>query len=78
MVFAEAPATYCLYLARSTAAFRWYVMARRDAGPRGLGDALAIHWRRMLADRAFWNACIERASVDYASSFDILRCTSGS
>ncbi|MGA9720354.1 MAG: glycosyltransferase [Acidobacteriaceae bacterium] len=40
-------------------------------------EELAEHLERMLVDRAFWNACSERAKVWIREQFDIHRCTAG-
>jgi colanic acid/amylovoran biosynthesis glycosyltransferase len=40
-------------------------------------EELASHLERMLADRAFWDACSERAKRWVREQFDIRRCTAG-
>jgi colanic acid/amylovoran biosynthesis glycosyltransferase len=40
-------------------------------------EELASHLERMLADRAFWGACSERAKRWIREQFDIRRCTAG-
>jgi glycosyltransferase involved in cell wall biosynthesis len=40
-------------------------------------EELASHLERMLADRAFWDACSERAKRWIREQFDIRRCTAG-
>jgi colanic acid/amylovoran biosynthesis glycosyltransferase len=40
-------------------------------------EELASHLERMLADRAFWAACSERAKRWIREQFDIRRCTAG-
>jgi colanic acid/amylovoran biosynthesis glycosyltransferase len=40
-------------------------------------DELTNHLQRMLTDRAFWDACSERAKVWIREQFDIRRCTAG-
>jgi glycosyltransferase involved in cell wall biosynthesis len=40
-------------------------------------EELASHLERMLVDRAFWDACSERAKRWIREQFDIRRCTAG-
>jgi colanic acid/amylovoran biosynthesis glycosyltransferase len=40
-------------------------------------EELASHLERMLADRAFWDACSEHAKRWIREQFDIRRCTAG-
>jgi glycosyltransferase involved in cell wall biosynthesis len=40
-------------------------------------EELASHLERMFADRAFWDACSERAKRWIREQFDIRRCTAG-
>ena len=40
-------------------------------------EELASHLERILVDRAFWDACSERAKRWIREQFDIRRCTAG-
>lgn len=79
MVFAEAQATGLPVVSTSHGGIPEVV---RD-GETGLlarersTEELAEHLDRLLVDRAFWNACSERAKVWIREQFDIHRCTVG-
>lgn len=79
MVFAEAQATGLPVVSTSHGGIPEVV---RD-GETGLlarersTEELAEHLERLLVDRAFWNACSERAKAWIREQFDIHRCTAG-
>jgi colanic acid/amylovoran biosynthesis glycosyltransferase len=79
MVFAEAQATGLTVVSTQHGGIPEVVRDGETgllARERSVED-LASHLERMLADRAFWDACSERAKRWIRDQFDIRRCTAG-